>query len=198
MLRSAALASMVEASTPMARPSPDPPRRSEPEPSRRSPCGPHGAARGCDSGMVRHTIPAFSRRNSRRQGIRAAPFQPALRVDALEVAHQVHAEIAPRRHRRRPQPGRVKDRQAASAKLSKPPSTVPTADGRKTMTRRARHLRPAYHQVPLTILLLSHRHQRIPRSNQNVKESDQAAVSSADFVNGLLGYKIRGSRNDKY
>ena len=43
------------------------------------------------------------------------------------------------------------------------------------MTRRARHLRPAYHQVPLTILLLSHRHQRIPRSNQNVKESDQAA-----------------------
>ena len=43
------------------------------------------------------------------------------------------------------------------------------------MTRRARHLRPAHHQVPLTILLLSHRHRRILRSNQNIKESDQAA-----------------------
>ena len=32
----------------------------------------------------------------------------------------------------------------------------------KHMTRRARHLRPAHHQVPLTILLPSHRHRQIP------------------------------------
>ena len=29
-------------------------------------------------------------------------------------------------------------------------------------TARARHLRPAHHQVPLTILLPSHRHRQIP------------------------------------
>ncbi len=41
------------------------------------------------------------------------------------------------------------------------------------MTRRARHLRPADHQVPLTILLLSHRHRRLLPSYQDLKESDQ-------------------------
>ena len=34
--------------------------------------------------------------------------------------------------------------------------------GIKHMTRRARHLRPAHHQVLLTILLPSHRHRQIP------------------------------------
>ena len=55
------------------------------------------------------------------------------------------------------------------------PRSVPTADGRKTLDPASAASPPSYHQVPLTILLLSHRHQRIPRSNQNVKESDQAA-----------------------
>ena len=111
----------------------------------------------------------------------------ALADDALEVAHQVHAEIAPRRHRRRPQPGRVI---GPTGRLGKAVETALDQYRLQTvvkhMTRRARHLRPAYHQVPLTILLLSHRHQRIPRSNQNVKESDQAACVQSDFVKERL------------
>ncbi len=128
-------------------------------------------------GMVRHTIPALQpQKLPQRQRIRAAPFQPALRVDALEVAHQVHAEIAPRRHRRRSHPGRVI---APAGRLGEAVEAALDQDRLQTvvkhMTRRARHLRPAHHQVPLTILLLSHRHRRTPRSNQNIKESDQAA-----------------------
>ncbi len=70
------------------------------------------------------------------------------------------------------------------------------------MTRRARHLRPAHHQVPLTILLLSHRHRRILRSNQNIKESDQAACvqcrlgqRAASGRIGLFGRAIRPARS---
>ena len=111
-----------------------------------------------------------SRRNSRsdRESVskrhsspRSDPF------DALEVAHQVHAEI---RHREGAPSlaalgptGRLGER--------KPPS-IADLQTRKSMTRRAR-LRPAYHQVPLTILLAD-RHRQDPRSNQTSK-NDQAA-----------------------
>ena len=80
MLRSAALASMVKASTPMRSPLTRPASAIKARTqSEASPCGPHGAgARGSVTARngLRHTIPAFrSRRNSRmRQGIRAAPW----------------------------------------------------------------------------------------------------------------------------
>ena len=57
----------------------------------------------------------------------------------------------------------------------------------KHMTRRARHLRPAYHQVPLTILLLSHRHQRIPLQARTPENQTMPTSSREDFVNGLIG-----------
>jgi hypothetical protein len=42
------------------------------------------------------------------------------------------------------------------------------------MTRRARHLRPTHHQVSLTILLLSHRHGKIPPLAYETRESEFA------------------------
>ena len=110
-------------------------------------------------------------RHSQRRAQSPCPAHAA----AIEVACGRSARRS-RRHRRRPQPGRVI---GPTGRLGKAVETALDQYRLQTvvkhMTRRARHLRPAYHQVPLTILLLSHRHQRIPRSNQNVKESDQAA-----------------------
>ena len=58
--------------------------------------------------MVRYPITApQSQERPQRKRVRAAPLQTALAVDALEVAHQVHPEIAPGRHRGRAHPGRV-------------------------------------------------------------------------------------------
>ena len=58
--------------------------------------------------MIRHAISALQpQKLSHRQRIRAPPFKPALRADAFEIAHQMHAEIASWRHRRRPQLGSV-------------------------------------------------------------------------------------------
>ncbi len=54
------------------------------------------------------------------------------------------------------------------------------------MTWRARHLRPAHHQVPLTILLLSHRHQRTPLQARTPENQTMPTSSREDFVNGLL------------
>ena len=56
----------------------------------------------------------------------------------------------------------------------------------KYMTWRARHLRPAHHQVPLTILLLSHRHQRTPLQARTPENQTMPTSSREDFVNGLL------------
>ena len=125
--------------------------------------------------MVRYPITApQSQERPQRKRVRAAPLQTALAVDALEVAHQVHPEIAPGRHRGRAHPGRVI---RPAARLGK--GVEAALDQHrlqaviKHMTRRARHLRPAHHQVPLTILLPSHRHPQIPlqpRSRQPRRE----------------------------
>ena len=119
--------------------------------------------------------------------IRAAPLQPTLRVDTLEVAHQVHTEVAPGWHRRRPHHGRViglADRlgEAVEAALDQYQLQAVV----KYMTWRARHLRPAHHQVPLTILLLSHRHQRTPLQASTPENQTMPTSSREDFVNGLL------------
>ena len=98
-------------------------------------------------GLIRHTIPALqSQKLPQRKGTRAAPFQPVLRVDTLEVVQKVY-----------------------------PMQTV-----LKHMTRRARH------QLPPTILLLSHCHRRIPRLNQDIKKSDRPLASSDNCINGML------------
>ena len=59
------------------------------------------AAGTAQPGMVRHALAlAEAQKFTQRQAVGAAPFQPALTVDAFEVAHQQHPEIAPRRQRR--------------------------------------------------------------------------------------------------
>src|SRR4051812_14611367 len=50
---------------------------------------------------------------AQRQAVGTAPFQPALAVNAFEVANQQHAEIAPRRQRRPPAPCRIEGRAQA-------------------------------------------------------------------------------------
>src|SRR3982751_3521455 len=62
------------------------------------------------------------------QAVGAAPLQAALAVDALEVAHQVHAEVAPGRQRRPTTPARVVRRTLALGEPGEPrldPGGVP-------------------------------------------------------------------------
>ena len=92
-----------------ARPSPDPPRRSRPEPSRRPPRGLHGAgARG--SSTARNgpdPLTAPQSRNSRSDRESEQRHSRPRSSMPWAKAHQVHAEIAPGRHRGRAHPGRV-------------------------------------------------------------------------------------------
>jgi hypothetical protein len=60
-------------------------------------------ARFRQPGMVRHAGGRLqTQKLPERQAIAAAPLEPALRVDALEITHHVHPEVSPRRDRRRP------------------------------------------------------------------------------------------------
>ena len=47
-----------------------------------------------------------------------------------------------------------------------------------------------HHQVPLTILLLSHRHQRTPLQARTPENQTMPTSSREDFVNGLLGMSL--------
>ena len=140
--------------------------------------------------MVRYPITApQSQERPQRKRVRAAPLQTALAVDALEVAHQVPPEIAPGRHRGRAHPGRVI---RPAARLGK--GVEAALDQHrlqaviKHMTRRARHLRPAHHQVPLTILLPSHRHRQIPLQ---IREPENQTAPT--YTNGLLRNRCAGA-----
>ena len=66
------------------------------------------AASAAQPGVVGHRLPlAEPQELAQRQAVGAAPFQAALAVDALEVADQQHAEVAPRRQRWPPSAGGV-------------------------------------------------------------------------------------------
>ena len=143
--------------------------------------------------MVRYPITApQSQERPQRKRVRAAPLQTALAVDALEVAHQVHPEIAPGRHRGRAHPGRVI---RPAARLGK--GVEAALDQHrlqaviKHMTRRARHLRPAHHQVPLTIPSAVPSPSANPPANQGTRESD-----GADLINGLLSRVVGPGESD--
>ena len=81
-----------------------------------------------------------------------------LRVEPSKKAHQVHTLDRRRPHPGRDRAGRPPSGEAVEAALDQYQLQAVV----KYMTWRARHLQPAHHQVPLTILLLSHRHQRTP------------------------------------
>jgi hypothetical protein len=103
MARSAALASIVEASTPMRSPFHQAALGQAPQhPVEDRIVRLERQSRACAAqpGMVRHPLAlAQAEELAQRQAVGAAPFQPALAVDAFEVADQQHAEVAPRRQR---------------------------------------------------------------------------------------------------
>src|SRR5450631_3434931 len=101
MVRSAALASIVEPSTPIRSPFTRP-RSATTFKTQPKTCSCHlvrqSAARLRQPGMVRNLVPVRKPKEiPQRIGIRTAPDDAALAVDPLEIADHVHAEIAARR-----------------------------------------------------------------------------------------------------
>src|SRR3954452_12641462 len=82
-----------------------------------------------------------------REAVGAAPLEAALAVDALEVADQVHAEVAARRQRRPAPLAGVVGRALPLGEAVEPgldqDRLQPVVEG---VPRRARQLRPAEHQ----------------------------------------------------
>jgi hypothetical protein len=112
--------------------------------------------------MVGHLLGgAQAQELAQGQAVRAAPLEPALAVDPLEVADQVHAEVAARRQRR-PAPLAGVVRRA----LLLGEAVEPGRDQHRLQAivegvpRRARQLRPAEHQIGLSLALPSQRHVR--------------------------------------
>ncbi len=119
------------------------------------------------------------------QAVGAAPFEPTLAVDPLEVADQVQAEIAARRQRRMPPLAGIVRRALRLGKAVEP--------GReqhglqtilKDVPRRAGQFRPADHQLRLSFTLPPQRHARSSRRHGR-NESAQP-----DFVNALLEFSF--------
>jgi hypothetical protein len=123
--------------------------------------------------MIRHRLDrAEPQELAQGQAVGAAPLQAALAVDALEVADQVHAEVAARRQRR-PAPARgVVGRapalgEAVEPGLDQQHRLQTIVEG---VPRRARQLGPAHHQIGLPLALPAQRHARpravMARANQ--------------------------------
>ena len=104
---------------------------------------------------------------AQRERVRATPRNAALAVDALEIADHVHAEVPPRRQRRRAHPRRVVGLAHPFHENVEPgllqQLLQPVVE---RVSRRARHLRPRRHQVPLNRLRPTHRHRRSPATSQ--------------------------------
>ena len=122
-------------------------------------------ARPAQPGVVGHRLGgAEAEELAQRQAVGAAPFQPALAVDPLEVADQLHAEVAARRQRR---PTLLAGVVRRALRLGEAVEPGLDQDGLQAVVervaRRARHLRPADHQIRLPITLPPQRHAR-PRN----------------------------------
>ena len=114
-----------------------------------------------------------------RVGIRAAPHNAALAVDALEITDHVHAEIAARRKRGRAHARRV----IGLADLLN--ETVEPRLGQQLLKlvvegvpRRTRHLRPGRNKIALNPGLTSHRHRRNPVRISMFERNQVMATSS--------------------
>src|SRR3954462_15314072 len=117
-----------------------------------------------------------------RKRIRAAPLDPALAVDPLEIPDHVHAEVPARRHRGCAH-GLGVERSAGVLHESVEPGSEQHLLQAvvEHVAGRARHLGPHHHQLALTIALPTHRHSQTPVQSPSTIDSDQP-----DFVNGLL------------
>ena len=135
-------------------------------------------------GMVRHPlVEPEAEEVPQREAVGAAPFQPALARDPLEVADQMHPEVPPRRQRRRPQPRRIErltERlgEGVETGLVQNPLQLVIED----VAGRPRQLVPQHHHLILPRALPTHRHGwPSPPLFYRKRISRQP-----DFVNGLL------------
>ena len=134
-------------------------------------------------GVVRHPVGRLqAQKLPQRQRVRAAPLDPALGVDPLEIADHVHPEVPARRDRRRAHlrcvvrpAGRLRESVEAGVDQHPLKPIVENAP------RRPRHLPPRHHQFALTIPLPTQRHPGNPPNPDQPMEAEPA-----DFVNGLL------------
>jgi hypothetical protein len=135
-------------------------------------------------GMVRNPLGRpQTQKLPERQRVGAAPLDPPLGVDPLEVADHVHPEVPARWNRWRAHLGRIvrlagRLRESVEAGGDQHPLKPIVED----VPRRARHLLPRHHQITLPIPLPTQRHPGTPQIPDQPIESE-----SADFVNGLLG-----------
>src|SRR4051794_28401047 len=107
---------MVEASTPIRSPliRPCSARRSSTQANTASCTSSGSRERVLEPGVVGHPLGgAEPQELAQGQAVGAAPLEAALAVDALEVADQMHAEVAPGRQRRPAAPARVVGRALA-------------------------------------------------------------------------------------
>ncbi len=113
--------------------------------------------------MVRNPLALLQAQElPQRQAVGAPPLDPALRIDAFEIADQVHPEVPPRRDRRRPHPRRVIGRaQLLGKTIEIGVDQNPLKPIIENVARRPRHLRPRHHQFTLSIPLPSQRHTRL-------------------------------------
>ena len=117
-------------------------------------------ARARQPGMVGNLLPVRQPQEiAERERIRATPGKAALAVDPLEGPDHVHAEIPPRRKRRRAHPRRVIRLAHPFNERVEPsfPKQVLQAIIER-VSRRARHLPPRRHQVVLNRVRSPHRH----------------------------------------
>ena len=116
---------------------------------------------------------------AQRERVRAPPHNAAFAVDAFEIADHVHAEIPPRRQRRRAHPRRVVGLAHLFHERVEPgllQQLLQTVVER--VSRRARHLRPRRHQVVLNPLGPPHRHRKSPCRSTSTAENQPCPTSS--------------------
>ena len=138
-------------------------------------------------GVVGHRLGgAQAQELAERQAVGAAPLQAALAVDALEVADQVHPEVAARRQRRPAPLAGVVGRALPLGEAVEPgldqDRLQPVVEG---VPRRARQLRPAEHQVGLSLALPSQRHVR-PRPVTAAANQPDPNSSTACYKGGAV------------
>src|SRR5215212_10645044 len=143
-------------------------------------------------GMVRNPVGHLQAEElPERKRIRAAPLDPALAVDPLEIPHHVHPKVPTRRHRGCAHGLGVERAAGFFHEAVEPGSEQHLLQAVvEHVARRARHLGPHHHQLALTIALPTHRHSQTPVQSPSTIDSDQP-----DFVNGLLAYDVLEAAN---
>jgi hypothetical protein len=129
------------------------------------------------------------------QRIRQAPRDPAVAVDALEVAHEQRPKVVPRRQAR---PAHHRMVEARAHLLGVPIEAVlPQHAVERPIERMAGrpHLRVRHEQLVLLLALLSHRHGSTLHEPRSLVDLDQVFRSlRSDFRHGLLGRHRRRAR----